>query len=258
MLSMVEEEDAVTKLQALSRGRRSRRVAARTATVKKEREQAAMVLQNRQRGRLAKQRVDTQREMSQASTSIGRVFRGRQCRRDMERKQAGGRALDRADMVRGLHTLGRGAFDLRHVFLGFAVSDMLLTDVTLLESYPNLQNVNVSKNLLTSLKSLERLPYLTELDVSDNQLAEVLDLTFPDNTRSAEGAWSTGAAHVGSQLRTADLSRNLIADIRDQAQHAYLERLYLDGNRIRRITGVAGLKSLHRRRVSRERGFGRS
>ena len=87
---MQEETDAATTLQSISRGRRSRRVAARTATVKKEREQAAMVLQNRQRGRLAKQRIDTQREMSQASTSIGRVFRGRQCRRDMERKQAGG------------------------------------------------------------------------------------------------------------------------------------------------------------------------
>ena len=230
MLQMAEEEEAVTKLQSISRGRRSRRVAARTATVKKEREQAAMVLQNRQRGRLARTRMTAQREMSQASTSIGRVYRGRQCRRDMERKKAGGRALDRADMARGLRDLGRGAFDLRHVFLGFAASGRLLNDIRLLESYPNLQKVDLSKNLLSSLRSLERLPYLTELDASGNALTEVLDLTFPDNARAGADAWSTGAAHVGSQLRVADSVR---INRRSTADPGYLRTPPSRSNRTR-------------------------
>ena len=243
---MQEETDAATTLQSNSRGRRSRRVAARTATVKKEREQAAMILQNRQRGRIAQRRVHDQREMSQASTSIGRVYRGRQARREKERKKMGGRPLERSDMVRGLHTLGRGAFDLRHVFLGFTVCDRLITDLELLEGYPNLQSVNVSKNLLTSLRSLERVPYLTTLDASDNQLSQVLDLEFPKCGGGGGGgaAWSTGAAHVGSQVRVADLSRNRIHHVRDQSGHAYLERLYLDGNMIRTISGVSKLRYL--------------
>ncbi|KAH8097849.1 hypothetical protein JL720_765 [Aureococcus anophagefferens] len=237
-----EESDAATRLQAISRGRRSRRVAARTATLRKEREHAATVLQNRQRGRLAAKKVGMQRDMSHASTSIGRVYRGRQARREQERKKRGGRALDRADMVKGLHTPGRGAFDLRHVFLGFTVSDRLITDLSLLEEYPHLQTINVSKNLLTDLRSLERVPYLTNLDASDNQLAEVLDLQFPECAPGS--AWSTGASHVGSQLRVADLSRNRVRAIKDQSGHRYLEKLYLDGNRIRTISGVSGLAYL--------------
>lgn len=253
-----EESDAATKLQAISRGRRSRRVAARTATVKKERENAAMVLQNRQRGRLAKRKVDHQREMSHASTSIGRVYRGRQARRQQERRLQGGRPLDKQDMIRGLHTLGRGAFDLRHVFLGLTVSDLLITDLGLLEQYPNLQTVNVSKNLLTGIRSLEHLPYLTQLDCSDNALTEVLDLTFP--LCGGDRRWSTGSSHVGSQLRSADLSRNQILEIRDQSGHTFLEKLYLDGNKIRRITGVSALKylttlSLNSNQISRIAGL---
>ena len=150
--------------------------------------------------------------------------------------------MDRADMVKGLHTLGRGAFDLRHVFLGFTVSDRLITDLSLLEEYPHLQTINVSKNLLTDLRSLERVPYLTNLDASDNQLAEVLDLQFPECAPGS--AWSTGASHVGSQLRVADLSRNRVRAIKDQSGHRYLEKLYLDGNRIRTISGVSGLAYL--------------
>lgn len=255
-----EESDAATRLQAISRGRRSRRVAARTATLRKEREHAATVLQNRQRGRLAAKKVGMQRDMSHASTSIGRVYRGRQARREQERKKRGGRALDRADMVKGLHTLGRGAFDLRHVFLGFTVSDRLITDVSLLEEYPHLQTINVSKNLLTDLRSLERVPYLTNLDASDNQLAEVLDLKFPECAPGS--AWSTGASHVGSQLRVADLSRNRVRAIKDQSGHRYLEKLYLDGNRIRTISGVSGLAylttlSLNGNKIGKIDGLGR-
>ena len=51
------------------------------------------------------------------------------------------------------------------------IPSALITDLELLEGYPNLQSVNVSKNLLTSLRSLERVPYLTTLDAEYGELS---------------------------------------------------------------------------------------
>ena len=60
------------------RGHRDRQAVERTQTLKKEREQAASLLQTRQRGRIACREVDERREQSQAATSIGKIYRGKQ------------------------------------------------------------------------------------------------------------------------------------------------------------------------------------
>ena len=121
-----EAEDAATRLQAISRGHRDRQAVERTQTLKKEREQAASLLQTRQRGRIACREVDERREQTQAATSIGKVYRGKQTRR--ARIDRGPRSCDRDDVASGLHTLGRTA-DLRHAYLGCSVSGLQLTDV---------------------------------------------------------------------------------------------------------------------------------
>ena len=121
-----EAEDAATRLQAISRGHRDRQTVERTQTLKKEREQAASLLQTRQRGRIACREVDERREQTQAATSIGKVYRGKQTRR--ARIDRGPRSLERDDVAQGLHTLGRTA-DLRHAYLGCSLTGLQLVDV---------------------------------------------------------------------------------------------------------------------------------
>ena len=163
-----EAEDAATRLQAISRGHRDRQSVERTQT-KKEREQAASLLQTRQRGRIACREVDERREQTQAATSIGRIYRGKQTRR--ARIDRGPRSCERDDVAQGLHTLGRTA-DLRHAYLGCSVSGLQLVDIDVLSTYEHLQSLDVSSNNLTSLEALEHLPYLTRLNASSNKLSQ--------------------------------------------------------------------------------------
>ena len=73
-----EEEDAATRLQAISRGHRDRQAVERTQTLKKEREQAASLLQTRQRGRIACREVEEKREQTEKEGKKGgRRKRGR-------------------------------------------------------------------------------------------------------------------------------------------------------------------------------------
>ena len=55
---------------------------------KKEREQAASLLQTRQRGRIACREVEERREQTQAATSIGRIYRGKQTQAGPDRSRA--------------------------------------------------------------------------------------------------------------------------------------------------------------------------
>ena len=67
------EEDGALKIQAIARGRKSRRrTADRGKTEKKERELAASRLQARQRGRNSRQAMQTQKEMTAAALTIQR------------------------------------------------------------------------------------------------------------------------------------------------------------------------------------------
>ncbi|KAJ8608714.1 hypothetical protein CTAYLR_009653, partial [Chrysophaeum taylorii] len=225
---------------AVSRGRRSRSVTNRVRTLRKEREVAAIKVQGQQRRVVAAQRAQEYAVMSRASTKIGRVSRGHAQRRKMSHHIE--RPLDDADVHDGLFALGRAAFDLRHAYLGLRVQRAKITEIDAIARYPRLQTVDLEKNVVRSLKPLERLPYLTRLNVADNALTEVLDVTFP--TCRPGAAWSTGAAHAGSQLRFVDASRNKIAKIRDLSAHAHLRELKLDGNHIDRITGLSALPCL--------------
>ena len=234
-----EAEDAATRLQAISRGHRDRQTVERTQTLKKEREQAASLLQTRQRGRIACREVDERREQTQAATSIGRIYRGKQTRR--ARIDRGPRSCDRDDVASGLHTLGRTA-DLRHAYLGCSLTGLQLIDVDVLQSYEHLQALDVASNHLTSLAALEHLPYLTRLNASSNKLSQ-FDVEVPRN-EPGENAWTLGSKHAGSNLIEVDLSDNEIEVLGAQETHRRLEKLVLDGNRMYEITGLANLARL--------------
>lgn len=243
-----EEEDAATRLQAISRGRRDRRSVDRTQTLRKEREEGARFIQNKQRGRIAARNVQDRREQTHAATAIGKVYRGKQTRRSNAEMNRGPRALEKEDVARGLHTLGRCA-DLRHAYLGCAIADLRLEDVEVLSSFEHLQKLDCSKNELVSLAPLEHLPYLTRLDASDNRLT-TFDVEFPRN-EPGEDSWSLGKKHAGSNLVDVDVSRNQLEEIGDQSTHRRLERFVLDGNR---ITEISGLDAMRRLRVLSLRG----
>ncbi|KAJ1446990.1 hypothetical protein M885DRAFT_544460 [Pelagophyceae sp. CCMP2097] len=200
------------------------------------------MIQGRHRLRSAQREVDEKRAQAQSSTHIGRVARGRAHRRQVARLRQGARPLDADDVARGLHTVGRCAADLRHAFLGLAVAGERLDDVSLLRDYGHLERLDLSRNVLADLAPLARLAFLTDLDVSDNALTEALAFAAP--LCAPGNAWTTGALNVGSQLRVADASRNKIAAVADLRRHARLEELRLDGNLLRRISGVAGLRRL--------------
>jgi protein phosphatase 1 regulatory subunit 7 len=234
-----EEEDAATRLQAISRGHRDRQAVERTQTLKKEREQAASLLQTRQRGRIACREVDERREQSQAATSIGKIYRGKQTRR--ARVDRGPRSCDRDDVSNGLHTLGR-TVDLRHAYLGCTLSSLQLVDVNVLATYEHLQSLDISGNNLTSLAPLEHLPYLTRLNASGNKLSD-FDVEVPRNA-PGDQSWTLGAKHAGSNLIEVDLSDNAIEVLGAQETHRRLEKLVLDGNRMYEITGLANLARL--------------
>ena len=234
-----EEEDAATRLQAISRGHRDRQTVERTQTLKKEREQAASLLQTRQRGRIACREVDERREQSQAATSIGKIYRGKQTRR--ARVDRGPRSCERDDVAQGLHTLGR-TVDLRHAYLGCTLSSLQLVDLDVLSTYEHLQSLDISGNNLTSLAPLEHLPYLTRLNASGNKLSD-FDVEVPRNV-PGDQSWTLGAKHAGSNLIELDISDNAIEVLGAQETHRRLEKLILDGNRMYEITGLANLARL--------------
>ena len=144
-----EEEDAATRLQAIREAIETARPSSARKQLKKEREQAASLLQTRQRGRIACREVDERREQTQAATSIGKIYRGKKSRK--ARVDRGPRSCDRDDVSNGLHTLGR-TVDLRHAYLGCTLL-LQLTDVDVLSTYEHLQSLDISGNNLTSLSS---------------------------------------------------------------------------------------------------------
>ena len=113
--------------------------------------------------------------------------------------------------------------------------------------------VNVAGNAVEDLGPLVALPGLVELDISDNALTSCLDFCPPHCTDTT--AWATGHKAVGSMLTVANAANNRIADMGKglAARHPFLECLVLRGNRIERLSGVAGLRFLQVLDLSRNR-----
>ncbi|KAJ3401527.1 guanylate kinase [Chytriomyces confervae] len=124
-------------------------------------------------------------------------------------------------LKRGLGELGRSPDGQSQVFLKLAIPNESLNDISALEPYQFIQNLNLSGNLITDLSCLSSMRYLVKLDVSNNKLSEVLDFYPPP-----------------FNLQEMDFSHNQIYEIRDLSEHRFLKSVRLDSNYIQEITGL--------------------
>lgn len=126
-------------------------------------------------------------------------------------------------------------------------------DIEALQQYRALQKVRLRGNAIADLSPLSALRNLRDLDVADNKLTEALDFVPGDGgdlsiapERELEVDLTLGGEY-GSLLEVADCSRNAIEEMpASLAHHPHLRTLVLDGNPIKAMRGLAGLRHLQR------------
>lgn len=114
------------------------------------------------------------REQQVAASKIQARIRGDQARKDANRALTGGLPLDRADIKKGLHTLGRNPHDMRQCYVGLMAANAGVSKIDAITGFPLLQTVDLSGNSISSTKPLSRLPFLHDLDISHNCLTRYL------------------------------------------------------------------------------------
>jgi Leucine-rich repeat (LRR) protein len=151
-------------------------------------------------------------------------------------------ALSMEHTKQGLGVIGKHPVLLNHTFLELKVIDAGVGDISLLEQYPNIMYLDLSKNSIESASVLQKLPTLVQLNLSNNKLKECLDFSL--NLCSKENAWSDGDSSIGSMLTNANLSFNSISKLNSLSNHPFLEVLVLNNNCIDSISGISELKFL--------------
>ncbi|KAJ9438985.1 Internalin-A [Diplonema papillatum] len=132
------------------------------------------------------------------------------------------------DLVKGaLSNLGPTTNGTSLAYLNCDLTNLNLSNITLLEGFSELQRVDLSGNLLEDLAGLGKLKSLRTLIAKRNRLR----------------APYAALPHVFA-LQHVDLSANQLKSMPDLAPHKYLQVLKLDGNQIRSIVPLAGLRSL--------------
>ena len=148
------------------------------------------------------------------------------------------------EMVKkGLGVLGKHPILLNHSYLELKLPAGDISNIDILENFPNLMYVNMAKNKVMDLRVLQNLPSLVQLDASNNELTECLDFTLAQCT--SDNAWSDGDTALGSMLTLANLSFNKIETLPDLSHHFHLEVLMLTNNSISSIQGLSALKFLN-------------
>ncbi|KAL2916048.1 hypothetical protein HK105_204472 [Polyrhizophydium stewartii] len=133
-----------------------------------------------------------------------------------------------ADMLkRGLSQMGPSPDGLRQVFKKLSIPNAGLNNVSALQEYPYLQNLELQGNNITDISAFGSMRYLVQIDLSNNRLTDVLNFEPPP-----------------FNLQQVDLSRNQISAIRDLSVHRFLSHLSLERNLIREITGLSNCRSL--------------
>jgi Leucine-rich repeat (LRR) protein len=79
-----------------------------------------------------------------------------------------------ADLVGGnISLLARTGNGLSFAYVKLELHGKNITDLDILESYPNLRYVDVSENQLTNINGISNLEYILSLDVHVNQIQSV-------------------------------------------------------------------------------------
>lgn len=122
------------------------------------------------RGTRGREEMALYREQQAVASKIQARIRGDRARKDFSRAAPGGVPLDRADIKKGLHTLGRNPQDLRLCYVGLMAANAGVSNINAIVDFPLLQTVDLSGNCISSTKPLSRLPFLNDLDISHNCL----------------------------------------------------------------------------------------
>ncbi|KAJ3067666.1 hypothetical protein HDU98_009131 [Podochytrium sp. JEL0797] len=130
-------------------------------------------------------------------------------------------------LKQGLSQLGKTPDGYSEVFLKLAIPNAGLNDISDLQAYKYVQNLDLSGNQLTELTCLGAMSYLVKLNVSNNKLSEVLAFDPPP-----------------FNLQEIDFSRNQIMEIADLSEHRFLKSVCLDRNLIKEINGLSECKFL--------------
>ncbi|CAM9150868.1 unnamed protein product, partial [Choristocarpus tenellus] len=256
---MGDIDAAAARIQAIQRGRLGRLACARRRrsndnrerTARAKREQAAIKIQATCRGTTGRAKTTQLREQQFAAARIQAQVRGKKSRKEVGKCTAGGVPLDRADIKKGLHTLGRNPQNMQQCYVGLYVAGARLSSIDTIESFPLLQSVDLSGNHISCVKSLSRLPFLHNINVSHNCLSSVLDYHILEDEDFSWHAdeqwlhdWMPEAIHSSSMLHNANLSFNSIGQINDLSHHKYLQVLDLSHNAIKVISGLSQLSCL--------------
>lgn len=150
--------------------------------------------------------------------------------------------LQSKQVEKNLTGLARSPDNLSHVFTDLALPEKGIESIEVIEDFPHIQNLDLKGNKISELKPLAKLPHLLTLNASRNNVHAVLDFEQPHCTPG--NAWTTGDKNVGSTLQEADLSSNIICEIRDLSAHRFLRKLILDNNQISVISGIDSLRHL--------------
>ncbi|KAI4543481.1 hypothetical protein MG293_006275 [Ovis ammon polii] len=164
-----------------------------------------------------------------------------------------------------LYQLGRSGSGTEQVYLSLTLSDLDLTDVSILCGYVHLQKLDLSVNkievltllaylilysfplsLLLDLSCVSCMPYLLELNASQNHLKTFFNFKPPKNLKS----WYTGneiteisGLELCSSLNYLSLANNKITTINGLGMLP-IKILCLSNNQIEKITGLDDLRVL--------------
>uniref|UniRef100_A0A8C6DZ94 Leucine-rich repeat and guanylate kinase domain-containing protein n=1 Tax=Moschus moschiferus TaxID=68415 RepID=A0A8C6DZ94_MOSMO len=125
-----------------------------------------------------------------------------------------------------LYQLGRSGSGTEQVYLSLALSDLDLTDVSILCGYVHLQKLDLSVNKIEDLSCVSCMPYLLELNASQNHLKTFFNFKPPKN------------------LKKVDFSFNQISEMCSLSAYESLTKLILDSNEITEICGLELCSSL--------------
>ncbi|KAM9699013.1 leucine-rich repeat and guanylate kinase domain-containing protein [Dama dama] len=125
-----------------------------------------------------------------------------------------------------LYQLGRSGSGTEQVYLSLTLSDLDLTDVSILCGYVHLQKLDLSVNKIEDLSCVSCMPYLLELNASQNHLKTFFNFKPPKN------------------LKQVDFSCNQISEMCSLSAYESLTKLILDSNEITEISGLELCSSL--------------
>nr|XP_042104780.1 leucine-rich repeat and guanylate kinase domain-containing protein isoform X3 [Ovis aries] len=148
-----------------------------------------------------------------------------------------------------LYQLGRSGSGTEQVYLSLTLSDLDLTDVSILCGYVHLQKLDLSVNKIEDLSCVSCMPYLLELNASQNHLKTFFNFKPPKNLKSNNQIEKITGLDDLRVLQILDLSQNQISSLQGLEGHDFLEVINLEDNKIAELGEIEYIENLPLLRV---------